>query len=58
MTYIFFLMGVQLNSVFDRGIKVYYVTQVLKQSNCINTMCPNYIFELRNANSYLLANRP
>ena len=34
-------MGVTLNSVFDREIKIYYVTQVLKQCIKTKTMCPN-----------------
>ena len=35
-------------------MKVYYVTNVLKQGIDIKTMCPDYIFEFRNTNSYLL----
>jgi len=42
-----------LNSLFDSEIKVYYVTQVLKQGINIQTMCPNYIL-FRNTTSYLL----
>jgi len=56
-TYIFFLMGVHLNSLFVREIKVYHVRQVLEQGIYIKMMCPNYILEFRNANSYLLASR-
>jgi len=41
-------MCVKLNSLFDREIKVYYVTQVLKQGINIKTMCPNYILEFKN----------
>ena len=33
-------MCVKLNSLFDSEIKVYYVTQVLKQGINIKTMCP------------------
>jgi len=40
-------MCVKLNSLFDSEMKVYYVTQVLKQSINTNMMCPNYI-EFRN----------
>jgi len=47
-------MCVKLNSLFDSEMKVYYVTQVLKQGINIKTMCPNYILELRNTNSHLL----
>jgi len=36
-------MCIQWNSLFDNEIKVYYVTQVLKQGININTMYPNYI---------------
>jgi len=32
--------------LFDREMKVYYDTQVLKQGIMINTICPNYILEL------------
>ena len=38
-------MRVKLNSLFDREMKVYHVTQVLKQGINIKTMCPNYIFK-------------
>mgnify|MGYP007133528473 CR=1 FL=1 len=51
-TYI--LICVKLNSLFDIEVKVYYVKQVLKQGININTMCPNYILELRNTKSHLL----
>ena len=47
-------MCVQLNSFLIREMKVYYVTHVLKQGIDIKTMCPDYIFEFRNTNSYLL----
>ena len=41
-------MCVQLNSLFDSEMKVYYITQVLKQGIKIETMSPNnYIRELR-----------
>jgi len=36
-------MCVKLNSLFDREMKVHYVTQVLKQGVNIKLMCPNYI---------------
>jgi len=35
-------------------MKVYYVTQALKQDINIKTMCPNYILKFRNTNSHLL----
>jgi len=35
-------------------MKVFSVTQVLKQGININTMCPNYILEFRNMTSHLL----
>jgi len=38
-------MRVKLNSLLDREMKVYHVTQVLKQGINIKTMCPNYIFK-------------
>jgi len=41
-------MCVKLNSLFDKEMKVYYVTQVLKQCINIKTMCPNYILEFKN----------
>jgi len=46
-------MCVKLNSSFDIEMKVYSVTQVLRQGINIQTMCPNYILEFRNAISYL-----
>jgi len=39
-------MFVQLNSLFDREMKLYYVTQVLKQGRNIKLMCPNYIYSI------------
>ena len=47
-------MCVKFNSIFDSEMNVYYVTQVLKQSIKIKTMCPNYILEVRNTKSHLL----
>ena len=47
-------MCVTLKSLFDREMKVYYVTQVLKQGINIQTMCPNYIHEFKNMHSHLL----
>jgi len=47
-------MCVKLNSLFDREMKVYYVTHVLKQGNNIKTNCPNYIFKFRNPTLHLL----
>jgi len=41
-------MCVKLNSLYEREMKVYYVTQVLKQGVGIKMMCPNYILEFRN----------
>jgi len=35
-------------------MKVYYVTLEFKQNINIKTICPNYIFELRNTKSHLL----
>ena len=46
-------MCVKLNSLFDSEMKVYYVTQVLKQSINTKMMCPNYI-EFRNIKFHLL----
>ena len=45
-------MCVKLNSLFDSEMKVYYVTQVLKQGINIKMMCPNYILEFRNTKSH------
>jgi len=47
-------MCVKFNSLFDRDMKVYNVTQVLKQGFNIKTNCPNYIPEFRNMKSHLL----
>jgi len=47
-------MCVKSNSLFDSEMKVYYVTQLLKQGINIKTMCPNYILEFRNMKSHLL----
>ena len=47
-------MCVKLNSLFNSAMKVYYVTLVFKQNINIKTICPNYIFELRNTKSHLL----
>jgi len=41
-------MCVKLNTLFDREMNVYYVTQVLKQGISIKAMCPNFILEFRN----------
>jgi len=35
-------------------MKIYYVTQVLKQGFSIKTMYPNFISDFRNTNSHLL----
>jgi len=35
-------------------MKVYYVTQVLKQDNKIKTICSYYILEFRNTKSHVL----
>ena len=48
------IICVKLNSLFDREMKVYYVTQVYKQGINIKTMCSNYILEFRNTKSHLL----
>jgi len=48
-------MCVKLNSLFDSEMKVYYVTQVVKQGiNIKRTMCPNYIIEFRNNTSQIV----
>ena len=49
-------MCVKLNSLFDKEMKVYYVTQVFKRGINMKTMCPNciHILLLRNTKSYLL----
>ena len=47
-------MCVKLNSLFDRKMKVFYVTQVLKQDINIKTMCHNYKLDFRNTKSHLL----
>jgi len=39
-------MFAKLNSLFDREMKVYYVTQMLKQVINIKTICPRYIFQI------------
>jgi len=43
-----------LNSIFDRELKVYYVTQVLTHGFNIKTTYHNYILEFRNTKSHLL----
>jgi len=45
-------MCVKLNSLFDREIKVYDVTQVLKQVINIRKKCPYYIPEFRSTTSH------
>jgi len=47
-------LGGKLNSLFDSEMKVYYVTQVLKEGTNIKTMCPNYNLEFRNMKSHIL----
>ena len=47
-------MSVKLKPLFDREMKVYYVTQVLKQGTDIKTYCPNYTINFRNMKLYLL----
>jgi len=47
-------MCVKLNSLFDREMKVYHVTQVLQQGIYIKMMCHNYILEFRKTKSHLL----
>jgi len=46
-------MCVKLNSLFDSEMKLFYVTQVLKQGTNIKTMCPNYILKFRNKTTHL-----
>jgi len=43
-----------LNLLFDSEIKIYYVTQVLKQGINIKTNCPCCILKFRNTNSLSL----
>jgi len=47
-------MFVKLNSLLNREMKVYYVTQVLKQGINIKTKLPYYILEYRNMYMYSL----
>ena len=54
MTKLSYFMCVKLNSLFDKEMKVYYVTQVFKRGINMKTMCPNCILLLRNTKSYLL----
>jgi len=42
-----------LNSLLDKAVKEYYVTQVLKHCIDIKTMCPNYKRTFRNTNSHV-----
>ena len=46
-------MCVQLNLIFNSGMKDNYVTQMLEQGINIETMCPTYILEISNTN-YLI----
>jgi len=48
------MFGVKLNSLFDSEMKVYCVTQVLKQGINIKTMCPNYILKYWNTKSHFI----
>jgi len=43
-----------LNLLFDSEMKVFNVTQMLKQGITIKTMCHNYILEFRNTKLPLL----
>ena len=47
-------MCVKLNALVDSEMKVYYVTQVLKQGNNTETMRTNYILEFGNTKLHLL----
>ena len=47
-------MCVKLNALVDSEMKVYYVTQVLKQGNNTETMRTYYILEFRNTKLHLL----
>ena len=47
-------MCVKLNSLLDREMKVYYVTQVVKHGIDIKTMCPYYILKFRNTNRIIM----
>ena len=53
-TYILNFMCVKFNSLFEREMKVYYVTQVLQQGINIKTNCNKYILEFGNMKSHLL----
>ena len=52
--YFSFFMCVKLISLFDREMKVCYVTHMLKQGTNIKTVCPNYILKFKNTKSHLL----
>ena len=43
----------QNNSLFDREMKVFYVTQVLGQGINIKTICPNYILKFRKNENHI-----
>ena len=47
-------MYFKLNSLFDREMKVNYITQVLNQGIYMKTNCPKYIIEFRNTKLHLL----
>ena len=47
-------MLIKFYKSFDKELNVSYATQMLKQGINIKTICPNYILEFRNTNSYLL----
>ena len=47
-------MLIKFKTSIDKELNFSYATQVLKQGINIKTICPNYILEFRNTNSYLL----
>jgi len=47
-------MFVKLDSLVDSKMKVFDVSQVLKQGINIQTVCPNYILEFTNTKLHLL----
>jgi len=47
-------MFVKFNSLFDREMKVYCVTQGLTLGINIKTICPHYILDFKSTNSHSL----
>jgi len=48
------IIMMMMNYLFDKEMKFFYVTHVLKQGTNIKTMCLNYILKFRNMSSHLL----